>query len=141
MSITLKKFAERITGREYRYPQFTKEEIQLAKVNGIVIVYGASDDLVELDGAIHDEADVWDGGKVHIQCPYMKAGQIIGGGIVAGNNGQQNVMSVTAKWCEDKDADGNTISWTYDTSVPHETFMIYEDGKPYCRGIIFSIND
>ena len=31
---------------------FTKEELQLAKDNRIVIVTGASDDLVELEGAI-----------------------------------------------------------------------------------------
>lgn len=135
----LKEFANKLNGREYKHPQFAKEEIEEAKANGIVIVYGASDDLIELDGAICDEAGVWDGGTVHIQWPYMNAGQKIGGGIVAGNNGQQNVMSITAKWCEDKDENGNTISWAYETSVPHETFDIMEDGEVYCRGIVFSI--
>ena len=31
----------------------------------------------------------------------------------------------------------NVIPWTYITSVPHEKFMIYEDSKPYCQGIVF----
>jgi hypothetical protein len=137
--MNLKEFAEKLTGREYGYPQFTKEEIAEAKENGIVIVSGASDDLMELEGAIQDEADVWDGGKVHIQVPYEVAGQIIGGGVVAGNNGQNNVMSVLAKWCEDKDEQGRVISWSYETSVPHETFDIMENGEIYCRGIVFSI--
>lgn len=138
--MNIKEFAEMLSGKEYRHPQFTSEEIQIAKENGFVIVYGASDDLMELEGAIYDEAGVWDGGTVHIQCPYQKAGQIIGGGVVAGNNGQQNVMTITAKWCEDRDENGEIISWTYETSVPHETFDIMENGEVYCRGIVFRID-
>lgn len=51
----LKEFANLIDGRQYDYRMFTKEELQLAKDNRIVIVTGASDDLVELEGAITDE--------------------------------------------------------------------------------------
>lgn len=25
--------------------------------------------------------------------------------------------------------------YVFETEIPHETFMIYEGGKPYCRGI------
>lgn len=53
----LKEFANLIDGRQYDYRMFTKEELQLAKDNRIVIVTGASDDLVELEGAITDEGD------------------------------------------------------------------------------------
>ncbi|MCD7826327.1 MAG: hypothetical protein LUH14_10270 [Clostridiaceae bacterium] len=136
--MNIKKFAKSISGKEYGTPQFTKEEIQIAKNNKWVIVYGASDDLMELDGYIHDETEVYDGGIVHIQLPYNhESGSVIGGGVV-GNYGLQNVMSIIAKWCEDKDSDGNVISWTYDTSVPHEEFNIFEDGEIYCRGIVFA---
>lgn len=135
----LKEFAKIISGREYKHPQFTKEELLIAKESNIVIIYGASDDLMEIDGAITDEADVWDGGTVHIQISYECEGQIIGGGVV-GNNGQNNVMSIEAKWCEDKTEDRKTISWSYETSVPHEEFDIMEDGEVYCRGIIFKID-
>lgn len=41
----------------------------------------------------------------------------------------------------EKDENGNEITWTYATEIPHETFMIYEDGEPYCRGIVFSIDN
>lgn len=136
----LKEFAKMLDGREYTYPQFTKEEIMIAKENRFVIIYGASDDLMEIDGAIKDEAGVWDGGTVRIQIPYDGPGQTIGGGVVAGNNGQQNVLPITAKWCEDRDEDENIISWSYETSVKHETFDIMEDGQIYCRGIVFKID-
>lgn len=130
MSI-LKDFAERITGKEYGYPQFTKEEIQFAKDNGIVVVYGASDDLMEFEGAIYDEAGCFDGGKVYV-CET--------GCVDYGNAGTK---CIEALWCDKNatDENGNVIPWTYKTDIPHETFMIYEDEEPYCRGIVFSIND
>lgn len=51
----IKEFAKSISGKEYGYPQFTKEEIEAARKNGFVIVYGCSDDLMEFEGAIQDE--------------------------------------------------------------------------------------
>ena len=60
----LKEFATMLNGREYGYPQFTQEELRIAKDNGFVIVSGASDDLVELEGAITDEGGCWEGGRI-----------------------------------------------------------------------------
>ena len=42
-------FAAMLDGRENGYPQFSDEELKIAKENNIVIVTGASDDLVELE--------------------------------------------------------------------------------------------
>ena len=60
----IKEFVKSISGKEYGYPQFTKEEISTARENGFVIVYGCSDDLMEFRGAIDDEGGCFDGGKV-----------------------------------------------------------------------------
>ena len=50
--------------------------------------------------------------------------------------------TIKAIWCGgEKDADGQEIKWTYTTGIPHETFMIYEGGEPYCRGIVFCTDD
>lgn len=128
----LKEFAKRLDNREYGYSIFTKEEIEIAKENDIVIITGASDDLMEIEGAIYDEADCFDGGMVYISPTW---------GVLSNNYHTKNQISISAKWCEEKDEKGNTIPWTYDLSIPHETFMIYEEGKPYCRGVVFSIKD
>lgn len=65
--MTLKEFAEKLNGTEYNgYPIFSKEDIGIAKENGFVIVTGASDDLMEFEGAVEDEAGCFDGGKVYI---------------------------------------------------------------------------
>lgn len=44
--MTLKEFAKKLNGREYSYPQFTNEDLAIAKENGFIIVSGASDDLM-----------------------------------------------------------------------------------------------
>lgn len=128
----LKEFAKRLDNREYGYQIFTKEEIEIAKENDIVIITGASDDLMEIEGAICDEADCFDGGIVRISPTW---------GVLSRNYWNKNQIPIRAKWCEEKDEKGNTIPWTYELSIPHETFMIYEEGKPYCRGVVFSIKD
>ena len=52
--VTMKEFARTLNGREYDCCMFTKQEIQLAKDIGWIIVTGASDDLMEFEGAIYD---------------------------------------------------------------------------------------
>lgn len=127
--MTIKEFAEVLNNREYDNPQFTKEEIKVAKDNGFVIVYGASDDLMEFEGAICDEGGCFDGGEVY----FNKNG-------VTEEEGE-NVIE--ALWCDSEavDENENMITWSYKTDIPHETFMIYQYGEPYCRGIVFSIDD
>ena len=118
----LKQFAEMLNGIEYGYPQFTKEEIQIAKDNGFVIVYGASDDLMEFDGAIYEEVGGFDGGKVY----FDKTGAVL-------DEEFENSKCIEALWYV------GGAAWTYKTDIPHETFMIYEDGEPYCKAIVFSV--
>ena len=38
------------------------------------------------------------------------------------------------------DDKGELIPWTYETNIPHAEFVMYEDGDPYCRGIVFSMD-
>lgn len=84
----------------------------IAEENGLVVVFGASDDLCEIRGAEDDDIDCFDGGEATIAGAKVKI-----------------------NWCKDG------YSWTYDTDIPHECFDVYEDGEKYCRGIVFSISD
>lgn len=130
----LKEFANMINGRQYGYKMFSKEELELAKENRIVIVCGASDDLVELEGAITDEGDCWEGGDI-----YIKA--VPEGFILHDTEGPEepDVFVFRVKWCKEKDENGAVIPWTYDVPFEHETFMLYEDDEPYCRGFVFQV--
>ena len=85
----------------------------IAEENGLVVVFGASDDLCEIRGAEDNEIDCFDGGEATIAGAKVKI-----------------------NWNKDG------YSWTYDTDVPHECFDVYDtDGEKYCRGIVFSIFD
>lgn len=112
--MTLKEFAQMLDGREYLH-EITKEEEALAKQLGFVVVFGYSDDNAELRGAIDDEIGCFDGGKLeHEDLPDV----------------------IYAKWCDRE----SNYAWSYQTSIPHETFRIYEDGDYWCIGIVCDIN-
>ena len=100
-----------------------------------MIVFGASDDLMEFRGAVNDEIGAWEGTTAYFtkggllnnecdneDCPYFK-------------KAQQTAAIIDAKW----DTDG--YSWVYETTIPHATFDILADGEKYCRGIVFALED
>jgi hypothetical protein len=60
--MTPKEMAARLHGRQYR-SETTLDDQLLAHQHGLVIVYGASDDLVELEGGIADELGANNGTK------------------------------------------------------------------------------
>lgn len=144
-----KELAERLNGREYRSETYA-DDIKLAQENGLVIVYGCSDDLMELEGAITDEGDCYGGESFLIdiekgilkqpnQDDYDDTDEGEDEFYVDFKKYKQAKKSgrfIVAEWCKE---DG--YSWTYTTSIPHETFDILEDGDKYCRGIVFSVHD
>ena len=134
MRDAIKSMAEALDGSEYG-EEFRSDVLEHAKISGIVIVFGASDDQMEFRGAIHDEATCYGGGWVYFNrsgelrskceypfCPYFDAMK-------------EKASKINAIW----DAEG--YSWTYETDIPHETFEVVEDGMKYCRGIVFSLDD
>jgi hypothetical protein len=134
-----KELAERLNGMHYPL-RIPKELAAEAKVSGLVIVYGASDDLMEFEGAIYDEVGCYDGGTAYVDeeglLPYRES--------IANDeelkdyfSRQPNAKPIEALWCQEGE-----YSWTYKTDIPHATFEILEDGEPpYCRGIVFALAD
>ena len=125
-----KELAKLINGREYGYETF--RDVRRAAIDaGLVIVSGASDDLMEFDGAICDEGGCFEGGKVFFDRNGVS------------QDDSERANFIQAFWCNENalDENGNVITWTYKTDIPHETFMIYENGEPYCRGIVFDLAD
>lgn len=133
--MTAAELAAKLNGREYG-SETTSDEVQAAKAAGLVIVYGASDDVVEFEGAIVDEVGAWEG----VTIPLTSAGLF--------------------KACDDEDCthtaaalkatraikavwtDGHpTPPWTFGTDIPHATFEVVEDGEVFCRGIVFALAD
>jgi len=140
------QFAELLNGRQYR-DEITEELEKTAKDNGLLVLFGASDDLLELRGAVYDEVGVYDGGSAFIT---KKKGGLLG--IINDNTLEDlqdlldendldfvvpKVKAAEAHWCPSS----LDCSWLITTDFPHSTFDIMEEDDLYCRGVVIDIRD
>lgn len=141
----VKELAEKLNGKtESKIEKLAK----YAKEQGLVIVYGASDDLMEFKGAIHDEGDCFNGGEVLFNKSGVLQNQESCDEAIETlkENGynveslQRQVNKINALWCPNHPEHEN-LSWAYETEIPHEEFNLIEDGEVCCVGIVFSIYD
>jgi hypothetical protein len=125
-----------------QYPahrSIAKDQIEAAKAAGLVIVFGASDDLMELEGAIRDEFGCYDGGTALIDAEGLLPERE---NIEDDDELQEyfkrkpQARKIEALWCKE---DG--YSWTYSTDIPHSTFEVLDGEDHYCRGIVFALAD
>ena len=134
--MTNKELAALLDGNNY-YNEITKEQETIAADNGLVVVFGYSDDNVELRGAIYDEVGAYDGTTFHVtrdgvlQMPECNCDECKYFAIA-----KRTAAEIKAVWHNTGDA-----SWTFETTIPHETFRIYENGELFCIGIVFGLND
>lgn len=138
-TMTKEELAALLNGREYRN-EITQQEATQAKNAGLLVIFGASDDLIEFYGAFTDEGDCYNGGKFKIhrkgflgshegcECEYC------GYKAVA-----EKCADLEAEWCGHRGADG--YSWTYKTALRYAAFDIMDDGEKYCRGIVITAAD
>lgn len=126
--------AAQLNGNEYRQ-EGSRELFKAMKAAGLVAVFGASDDIIEFQGAINDEVGAYGGGVAYVtpkgllenecddeRCPYHA-------------RERQAATPIKAIW------DDGGFSWRYQTEIPHAKFVINEDGEPYCEGIVFALAD
>lgn len=139
-TLTAKELASRLNGRTY-WSEISQMESDIALVNGLVVVYGASDDLMEFRGVINDEIGCYEGTTVFLNsdgiigdcdnddtCDYKQYCTFFKTAI-------KSAKSIKAIWNNKENP-----SWEYETDIPHETFDILEDGEVYCKGIVFSMD-
>lgn len=120
-------------------PLLTKELLSQAEKNNLVIVFGASDDLMEFRGAIEDEVDAYDGGSAWVDSKGLlpERDQIEDDELLKEFFARQpNAKEIKAIWCGD-----SGWTWSFETDIPHETFELVDGDENYCRGIVFSLND
>jgi hypothetical protein len=125
--MTKEEAAAAMDGNEYGR-EGSPELFAMMKAEGLVAVFGYSDDVTELRGAVNDETysetyftptgilqnECEDG------CPYYER---------------------AAKSAKLLKADFGDNGWTYETAIPHATFNIVEDGEHYGQGIVFALAD
>ena len=112
--MTLKEFAEMLYNREYGN-EITKEEEQLAKELGFVVVFGYSDDNIEFRGAVDEEIGLYESGEI-------------------GNE------LLPAPIFADLFPEDIGCTWAFGTSLPHEEFHVFEGDYLYCVGIVCDVN-
>jgi hypothetical protein len=140
MKTTKEEMASRLTGREYG-EEIERHEEQEAKQSGLFVIFGASDDLVEIRGVHSDELGVDSGSewsmtrKGVVMMPDEDETEVLEKfGVL--QHVAMGGAKITALWCAEAG-----YSWTYKTDVPHATFEIVEGGEPYCRGIVIDSAD
>lgn len=132
----LKEFAKLLDGRSIG-EETTKEIVQIAKDNDIVIIYGHSDDIALVEGSINDEVgSLYNGGEIAFhkgdlfqkecdddECPHE-------------DRIWESCKKVQADWCRN-----GKPAWSYETNIPHEKFNIFESLEVFCEGIVFFKKD
>ena len=140
------ELAARLNGRLYG-AETTKEEVEIAAQSGLVIIYGAGDDIVELEGAIVDEIGACEGAEFIIATPgteipadedmetYRKAeGYEV---ICIEEDSTTKINRFAALWSPEE----LECSWLIKTTTPHASFDIMEDDELFCMGIVVDLKD
>ena len=125
--MTAKELAQTLNGRRYGHEIF-RAEMREAAASGLVVVCGASDDLVNLYGAWREEVDAWLGATIFINADGIAPR-------IHGRGSRKVAAQINAYWR------AGGVPWTFHTTILHETFDIFEDGELFCRGIVFSVDD
>lgn len=125
-------FAAKFNGREMGGEIHPTEELAL-KAAGMVAVFGYSDDCTEFRGAINDEVGT---GELRITAK----------GKILEEDAFDALESLVADGTIDKPVLGLIEAnfadhHTYETKIPHATFVITEDSAIFCRGIVFRLAD
>ena len=148
--MTAQELAALLHGREIG-DEITDDEEAQAKAAGLVVVFGYSDDNVELCGAIHDEIGAYEGTTFrvcadgllphwpdrHDEAWEEKQAEAYFKRKAAG------FQEIEALWCDpaSQSESESDLAWTYKTDIPHATFDILEAGSVWCRGIVFALAD
>lgn len=132
--MTRDEAAAALDGNEYR-KEGSRELFVAMREAGLVAVYGASDDLMEFNGAIHDEVGCWGGGTAFLTSEGLLVNDCDNDNCPHFDKLKARAATIDAKWGE------GGFSWRYATDIPHSTFLIKEDGEDYCEGIVFALAD
>lgn len=122
-----------------------EELVKVAKENNLVILYGYSDDLLELEGAIHDEVDAWNGVTIHLSKKGLSFPSCDDEDCCCNLQSDPEGKPVSAY----TQKVGEEYYWMIDTKIPHASFDILDkretDMVPiiqkFCKGIVIDLKE
>jgi hypothetical protein len=136
--LTKESLAAMLHGCEYR-EELSRFDGRAAKAAGLVVVFGASDDLMLLTGAISDEFGCYEGGTAYVD----------GNGLLDRDSIDDDDEAIADFVARKRAArcirvvwdDEAYPTWSYETDIPQATFDVMDDDEVYCRGIVFALAD
>lgn len=127
---------------------FSPDLIDSAKANNLIFIYGASDDLLEVEGAIEDELDAYEGasfslalsGELCIGADDAALYHMAPTNMILPLSGEldTNPRLIRAEWCP---SDQPGLPWRISSNLPHAKFTIVEDDEPFCAGIVIDLDE
>lgn len=143
--LTKERLAEMLNGRDMtlEYDTPTWKDVQ----DNLVVLYGHSDDLIEVRGAVHDEMNRYE----CTQFALVLAGEQIDDGenvvimdtpsimlLSEDYDQSNNPRLITVRYSS---VDNTQADWEFETDMPHATFMLNKKGKPFCKGIVIDLDE
>ena len=121
--------AERLNGSEYGQEGSPELFAEMDR-HRLVAFFGCSDDLIEMRGAIHDEASE---GSL----------QLTSSGLLVNDcrNGDCPYFAQLARYASTVSGEYGDEGWRFTTELPHERFEVLEDGKRYGEGLVICLDD
>ena len=119
--MTRYELCKMLDGVEYPV-RISSDIIDAIKGTDLVIVFGASDDLMEFSGAINDEVGCYDGGTAYLNSSGLIDNECSADDCPYHEQLKDRAATIEALW-----AAGPEFDWTYKTDIPHSTFVVVED--------------
>ncbi len=130
------ELANELDGKDYPL-SISAELMAEVKASGLTVVTGSSDDIMSFCGAIDGEGDVYEGGEVLVS----PAGVLEDFDNLESEDEfdayyakKASAKPIEAFWYKDG------VKWSYNTSIPHETFELFKGGEVVCVGLVFPVS-
>lgn len=139
---SLQDWAQLLSGRRYGKELELGERMEM-ELQGFMIIYGASDDVMHLEGRSGEqEASAYNGDTYQLRCDIRNCGLFL----IDKSYYDEDLVeefdipffTLEAVW------DDNYPNWTYKTNISEEfveTFNIYEgvSEDAYCKGLVIDV--
>lgn len=118
-----------------------------AENSNLVVLFGRCDDLIVVRGAVYNELYISEGEQLAL----VLAGEKIDDDEDVMNTDIPGVFQLSDDYIHDgnprlitvrcSNGENELVAWEFSTNMPHADFMLYLDGRPFCRGIVIDLDE
>lgn len=145
-TLTKEELADVLNNREYQ-PGNAGPAYGVVFESNLVVLYGHSDDLIRVRGVVCDEIYIC-GDE---QLALVLAGEKIDDEeavididtpcIVPLSNDYDNETNPRLIIARCDFGEDTQPRWEFNTNMPHADFLLYRDGKQFCKGIVIDLDE